>query len=84
VAARAQSSAELSEYDQQVHRQLVPGMAAGRRLLRVFAKHPRLIHAAMATPLGWRAFVHFCRGELAMAEVVRRPSVRAAVSLLGG
>ncbi len=84
VVARAQGPAELSEYDQQVHRHLTPGMAAGRRLLRVFAKHPRLMHAAMATPLGWRAFMLFCRGELAMADVVRRPSIRAAISVLGG
>jgi len=84
AAARAQTPAELSEYDQQVRRHLAPGMAAGRRLLQVFAKHPRLMHAAMATPLGWRAFVLFCRGELSMARVVRRPSIRAAITLLGG
>jgi hypothetical protein len=59
-------------------------MAAGRRLLRVFAKHPALVHAAMATPLGWRAFESFCRGELGMADVLKRTPIRAAVSLLGG
>jgi hypothetical protein len=37
----------------------------------------------MATPLGWRAFQSFCRGELSMAEVVRRPPIRLAVELLG-
>jgi geranylgeranyl reductase family protein len=84
VAAHARTPAELSEYDQQVNRHLAPGMAAGRRLLRVFARHPRLMHAAMATPMGWRAFVLFCRGELAMADVVRRPSIRTAINLLGG
>jgi geranylgeranyl reductase family protein len=84
VTARAQSPAELSEYDQLVNRHLAPGMAAGRRLLQVFARHPRLMHAAMATPMGWRAFVLFCRGELAMADVVRRPSIRTLINLLGG
>jgi hypothetical protein len=59
-------------------------MAAGRRLLRVFAKHPALVHGAMATPLGWRAFESFCRGELSMANVLTRPSIRMAVNLLGG
>ena len=84
VAAGAQSPADLAEYDQLVTRDLVPEMAAGRRLLRVFARHPRLVHAAMATPLGWRAFESFCRGELSMADVVRRPAIRIAINLLGG
>ncbi|WP_433731697.1 geranylgeranyl reductase family protein [Actinoplanes sp. CA-051413] len=84
VAARAQTPAELAEYDQQVEGELAPEMAAGRRLLQVFAKHPRLMHAAFATPMGWRAFEAFCRGELSMANVVRRPSISTAINLLGG
>ena len=84
VAARARTTADLSEYDQQVSRQLAPEMAAGRRLLQVFAKHPQLMHAAMATPMGWRAFELFCRGRLSMANVIRRPAIRAAINLLGG
>jgi len=84
VAARARTPAQLAEYDQQVRAELAPEMAAGRRLFQVFAKHPRLMHAAMATPMGWRAFEAFCRGELSMAGIVRRPSVRAAIKLLGG
>lgn len=84
VVARARTSADLAEYDQQVNRELGPEMAAGRRLYDVFAKHPRLMHAAMATPMGWRAFEAFCRGELSMANVVRRPSIRMAITLLGG
>jgi flavin-dependent dehydrogenase len=84
IAARAQNPAQLSEYDQQVSRHLAPEMAAGRRLLRVFAKHPQLMHAAMATPLGWRAFELYCHGQLSMANVIRRPTIRAAINLLGG
>ena len=84
VAARARTPADLTEYDQNVQRELAPEMAAGRRLLRVFAKHPRLMHAAFATPMGWRAFESFCRGELSMANVVRRPSNSTAINLLGG
>ena len=84
VAARAHTPAQLAAYDQQVVRHLAPEMAAGRRLLQVFARRPRLMHAAMATPMGWRAFESFCRGELSMANVVRRPSIRTAINLLGG
>ncbi len=82
IAARARTPAQLAEYDQRVNRELGPEMAAGRRLLQAFAEHPRLMHAAMATPMGWRAFTSFCRGELSMANVVRRPSIRTALSLL--
>ena len=74
----------LAEYPTTVTRRLVPEMTAGRRLLRLFSEHPHLVHAAMATPMGWRAFMSFCRGELSMAEVVRRPPIRVAVNLLGG
>jgi hypothetical protein len=42
-----------------------------------------LIHAAMATPVGWRAFEMFCRGQLAMANVINRRGIHAAVKLLG-
>lgn len=84
VAAAAAGPDDLAEYDRKVAATLLPEMAAGRRLLRLFARHPRLVHAAMATPLGWRAFQSFCRGELSMASVLGRPTIHAAVSLLGG
>jgi geranylgeranyl reductase family protein len=84
VAARASSPDDLAEYEALVGEHLAPEMAAGRRLLRLFAKHPRLVHAAMGTPLGWRAFQAFCRGELSMANVLRRPGIRVGVRLLGG
>jgi geranylgeranyl reductase family protein len=74
----------LDGYPAAVRRHLMPEMTAGRRLLRVFAKHPHLMHAAMATPLGWRAFEAFCRGELSMANVVRRPPIRALITVFGG
>ncbi|BFU47360.1 geranylgeranyl reductase family protein [Krasilnikovia sp. MM14-A1004] len=74
----------LAEYERLVTRELLPEMVAGRRLLGVFERHPGLVHTAMATPLGWRAFTAFCRGELSMAHILRRPSIRAAVRALGG
>jgi geranylgeranyl reductase family protein len=78
VAARG----DLDRYPRLVHEHLVPEMVAGRRLLRVHARHPRLVHATMASPVGWRAFTAFCRGEISMAEVVRRPAIHAAVTVL--
>ncbi|MFG1605513.1 FAD-dependent monooxygenase [Actinoplanes sp. NPDC049265] len=86
VAARAagQGVGALDGYPALIGKHLVPEMQAGRRLLNVFSRHKRLVHAAMATPMGWRAFEGFCRGELTMAEVMRRSPIRVAVNLLGG
>jgi geranylgeranyl reductase family protein len=83
-AGAAAARGTLDEYPALVRDHLAPEMAAGHRLLNVYAKHPHLVHAAMATPLGWRAFQAFCRGEFSMASVVRRPGIHAAVGLLGG
>jgi len=83
-AGEAAAKGDLAAYEKKVVDELVPEMIAGRRLLQVFTKHPALVHAAMATPLGWRAFESFCRGELSMARVIHRPGIHAAVTLLGG
>jgi geranylgeranyl reductase family protein len=84
VAARAHDPAGLAEYDELVTRHLVPEMTAGRELLGVFARRRALVHAAMRTPLGWRAFESFCQGDLTMARAVRRRGIRTAIELLGG
>ena len=82
-AGEAAAGGSLDRYEATVRERLVPEMAAGRRLLGVCAKHRHLVHAVVATPPGWRTFQAFCRGELAMAEVIARPGIRVAVSLLG-
>ena len=82
-AGAAAARGERDSYERRVAEELMPEMVAGRRLLRVFSEHPHLMHAAMATPMGWRAFEDFCRGELSMADVVRRTPIRVAVSMLG-
>ncbi len=84
VAARAQDPDGLAEYERLVDRHLVPEMIAGRELLGVFARRRALVHAAMRTPLGWRAFESFCQGDLTMARAVRRRGIRTAITLLGG
>ncbi len=82
-AGEAAAAGDLPSYDHRIATQLHPEMAAGQRMLRVYHRHPTLIHAAMATPLGWRAFEKFCRGELSMADVLARPAIRATANLLG-
>src|SRR5690348_7684220 len=80
----AASGGELTAYEKKIEQTLEPEMIAGRRLLGVYVRHPNLVHASMATPLGWRAFQAFCRGELSMARVLRSPGIHAAARLLGG
>ncbi|GID30149.1 hyaluronate lyase [Paractinoplanes brasiliensis] len=72
---------DLPSYERRVAAELAPEMAAGRRLLGGFSRLPGVVHAAMATPLGWRAFERFCRGDLSMARVIKRPGVRALLAL---
>ncbi|MDR6323848.1 geranylgeranyl reductase family protein [Actinoplanes couchii] len=79
VAARHD---DLAEYDRLIATGLSPEMAAGRRLLGLFGRHPGLVHALMASPPGWRVFAAFCRGEVSLARVLRHRAVRAAVTLL--
>ncbi|MFC3993490.1 geranylgeranyl reductase family protein [Actinoplanes siamensis] len=80
VAAESQ---DLSAYDRRVAAELQPEMAAGHRLLGVFTRHPSLVHTAMSTGLGWRAFTGFCRGDFSMAGALGRPVVKTALRLLG-
>jgi geranylgeranyl reductase family protein len=79
----AATATDLAAYERRIIEELQPEMTAGRRLLTLNARRPGLVHLAMGTPLGWRAFQMFCRGELSMARVVNRPAIHAAVSLLG-
>jgi geranylgeranyl reductase family protein len=79
---RDQLDGELEEYVASVHRDLVPDMDAGRRILAAFSRHPGAFHAVLATPKGWRAFVGFCTSELSLSAILDRRSVWAALSVL--
>ncbi|HEY6277661.1 MAG TPA: hypothetical protein VIX86_15160 [Streptosporangiaceae bacterium] len=62
--------------------ELIPEMAAGRRLLAAFSKHPGAFHAGLAAGQGWRMFGRFCRGEMSWLALARHPQARIALSLL--
>jgi len=79
---RDQVDGELAEYVASVHRDLIPDMDAGRRILAAFSRHPGAFHAALATPKGWRAFVKLCRSELSFSAAIDRRSARAALWFL--
>jgi geranylgeranyl reductase family protein len=72
----------LAEYVASVHRDLIPEMDAGQRILAAFSRHPGAFHAVLATPKGWRAFVKICRSELSLSAALGRRSARTALSLL--
>ena len=82
LAGTYAAASDLDGYESTVESTLAPVMAAGRRLLRVFERHPRAFHAAVATPPGWRIFARICRGETDLAVVARRSLLRPALALL--
>ncbi len=72
----------LADYEAAVHRDLIPDIQAGRRILAAFSRHPGAFHAVLATPKGWRAFCKLCRSDLSFSAAISGRSARAALSLL--
>ena len=80
--AAAAASDDLDGYVAGVGATLAPTMTAGRQLLAAFTRSPGLIHAALRTPIGWRWFVEFCRGERGFESALRHRTIRAALRAL--
>ncbi len=60
-------------------------MAAGRRALAAFRRHPRVVHEVMRSLPGmWGLFTRLVGGETSLDEQLERRSVRALVRVLGG
>jgi geranylgeranyl reductase family protein len=72
----------LSEYAAAVDRGLGEEMRAGRVLMTAWARHTGAFHRGVATAKGWRAMARMCRSELAYPQVLGKPAVRVAFSLL--
>jgi geranylgeranyl reductase family protein len=90
-AAAAQASAcprrghvdqALAGYEAALAQDLIPEMAAGRRLLTAFSRHPGAFHTGLSTAKGWRIFTRFCRSETTWQTLVRHRQARMALSLL--
>ena len=90
-AAAAQASAStgpeqldraLDQYRGALERELLPEMAAGRRLLAAFSRHPGAFHTGLATTKGWQTFAKFCRSETSWRALVGHRPARMALSLL--
>jgi flavin-dependent dehydrogenase len=72
----------LGQYPAALERELLPEMAAGRRLLAAFSRHPGAFHTGLATAKGWRTFAKFCRSETTWRALVGHRQARIALSLL--
>ena len=83
--AGAAAAGDVGAYPAAVARELGAEMAAGRRVLAAFGRHPRLIHEAMRwTPGMWGLFVRLVRGQTSLDRQLERRSIRTLVGALGG
>jgi geranylgeranyl reductase family protein len=93
------AATDVTTYDASVARALGAEMAAGRRALAAFARHPGTVHTAFrylprVSPRSRRSdrgrwpmfdlFVRLVGGETSMAEQVGRRRIRTLVRVLGG
>jgi flavin-dependent dehydrogenase len=83
--AGAAAADDPAAYPAAVERALGAEMAAGRRALAAFGRHPRLVHEAMrSTPGMWGLFVRVVSGQTSLDRQLERRSIRALVGALGG
>jgi geranylgeranyl reductase family protein len=83
--AGAAAAEDVARYEGDVARALGPEMAAGRRALAAFTRHPRAVHEVLRRGPGmWPRFVRLVSGATTMPEQLSRPPVRLLVAALGG
>jgi geranylgeranyl reductase family protein len=83
LAGAAAAAVDPDAYVAAVERDLVPEMAAGRRLLAGFSRRPAAYHAAVATAPGWYAFKALCRGDITWAGLAGHPAARTILNAIG-
>lgn len=72
-------------YPAAVERALDAEMAAGRRALAAFRRHPRVVHEVMRSLPGmWGLFERLVSGSTALDQQLERRSIRGLVTVLGG
>jgi geranylgeranyl reductase family protein len=79
-------TAALDRYEQTIRTGLEPEQRGGALLLRLFERHPLLVHLALTrTGRGADAFVRVCRGGLRLSTALRRhPLLRRLAVVLAG
>ena len=84
LAGRA-AATDVGSYERDVQRLLGPDMAAGRRALAVFERHPGTVHTVFRhLPGMWQLFLRLVSGETTMGEQLDRRRIRGLVTVLGG
>jgi len=83
--AGAAAAADPATYPAQVERALGAEVAAGRRALAAFSRHPRLVHEVMRSLPGmFGLFGRLVSGRTSLDEQLERRPIRALVTVLGG
>ena len=83
--AGAAAAGDVASYDAAVVAALGADMAAGRRALSAFSRHPGTVHTVFRyLPGMWPRFVELVSGGTNMAEQMDRRRIRALVRVLGG
>ena len=73
----------LARYPRAVEATFGPEMEAGRRALAAFTRHPRLLHEALASPVGFALFTRTVAGRSTFARQLHRPGVARLLDRLG-
>jgi geranylgeranyl reductase family protein len=75
---------DVSSYDAAVEAELGAEVAAGRRALAAFTRHPGVVHTVMRRlPMLWPLFVELVSGQTTMAEQLQRRRVHWLVKVVG-
>ena len=83
--AGAAAAGEPASYPAAVEAELGPEMAAGRRALAAYTRHPRVVHEVLRSlPGTWGLFTRLVSGGTSLDRQLDRRSVRTLVGLLGG
>ena len=83
--AGAAAAGEPASYPAAVEAALGPEMAAGRRALAAYSRHPRVVHEVLRSlPGTWGLFTRLVSGGTSLDRQLDRRSVRTLVGLLGG
>jgi len=83
--AGAAAAGDPAAYPSAVAGELGPEMAAGRRALAAYTRHPRAVHEVVrCLPGVWGLFTRLVSGQTSLESQLERRSVRAMVTVLGG
>lgn len=78
------AAGDTASYPGAVERALGPEMAAGRRVLGAFRRHPQAVHAALRyVPGMWGLFHDLVSGTTSLEQQLARPPIRVLARALG-